>query len=228
MSAPRGSHRRLMARLALALLAVLAVVAPDAAAHTPATFVFTNKAENTRITSAADGTGSSSHHVFDLPGMGTMTCNTATFEGTATAAKVTSIQVKATYAGCSAGGVDVTFSMGDCEFSLGADGSFAITSAAGKNCSTKPILIETKKGCWAEISEQVLSGLSFTNINPSGKNEEVTMAMAVPKISGVTSILCTQWGGFTTGEYETGNTILRGEEDPGAGLIPMKRTATVP
>lgn len=217
----------LVACLVAALL-LLAGLSSVASAHTPATFVFSNKVEDTKIISTADGTGKQAHHVLNIPGAGVVTCDTATFEGTAAATKVTTITVKATYNNCTLGGVAAAVGLNGCEFKLGADGTFQITSAPGKNCNKEPMSIVAISGCGVVIGEQVLSGLTFTNINPSGKNEEVTMAMAVPKISGTNGFMCTSFGPFVGGEYETGNTILTGEQDPGAGLIPMKWVATVP
>lgn len=220
--------RIVAALLALATLGVGVLLVSSAGAHTPATFEFTNKAANTKITSTADGTGAQSHHVIDLPGAGQLTCKKVTFEGTAKATKVTTIRMTAAFSSCTLAGIEATVSMQGCEFVFGADGSFQISSAPGKNCTNEPIDISNSDGCHVWIPEQSLTGLSYTNINPSGKNEEVTMSMAVPKIAGTTQPGCEDPGDFTAGEYTTGNTILTGQEDPGANMIPMKRIATVP
>jgi hypothetical protein len=165
--------------------------------------------------------------VLKIPGDGDLTCKNALFEATAKATKVTSISVSVSYTGCTLAGVEATVLMQGCQYAFGADGSFQITSAPGKNCTNEPIDISSK-GCHILIPEQVRGGLTYTNINPSGKNDEVTMAMSVPEVSGVSNPGCKAEGEFVAGEFTTGNTILTGEEDPGTAAIPMKWVATVP
>jgi hypothetical protein len=76
-------HMAAAAVVAALAAAGMALLAAPAAAHTPATFEFTNGgSENTTIVSRQDGTGETAHQLFNIPSVGTITCTAPAYEGT--------------------------------------------------------------------------------------------------------------------------------------------------
>jgi len=175
-------------------------------------------AETTTVTSTADGTGKTAHHVIELDG-GTVTCSSASFEGSQSGKEATELTVNPTYKECTFSGTPVTVSTGGCAYGLHASKEFAIKSRAGKNCATEPIKVEFES-CKIEIGPQgPRELLGFHNIKP-GAVEEVTMEMSLTGIAyKATGAKCLKAGEFSDGAYKTGNTILTGAKPGGGAMV---------
>lgn len=174
--------------------------------------------ENTTVTSTADGTGKTAHHVIDAAGA-SLTCTSLSLSGTQAIKEASELKLGATYAGCTYVGLATTVSMGGCEFVLHSSGIFEIASKAGKNCATEPIKWEVA-GCKIEVPSQ--GGrelLTYKNIKP-GAVTEVTMEMNVTGITyKATGGSCVKTGEFSDGSYTTGNTILTGAKPGGGAMV---------
>lgn len=179
---------------------------------------FRAKGLETKVTSTADGTGKTAHHVIDAAG-GSLTCSSVTLEGTQAAEVAIELAVSATYKECTYLGQPTAVSMGGCGYVLHSGGELDIASRAGKNCATEPIKWEAA-GCKIEISPQ--NGrelLTFHNVKP-GSVTEITMGMNVTGIAyKATGESCAKKGELTDGAYTTGNTILTGAKPGGGEMI---------
>lgn len=194
----------LLAALALGLIASI----PAQAA------VFTNvNGGNTIITGSSDGAGTKTgHHVMNLPGNGTVTCNSINLQGTASNKEFAEMTMTVVYTGCNFLGQVATINMRGCDYLFRANGGFKIASKVEKNCATEPMEISVS-GCTVTLGEQEFaSGLVY---HPLGA-EEATMEMKLTKIVGnAVGVACPVPGAFANGEYTTGNTIFTGESDDG-------------
>jgi len=188
--------------LKIPLLAVMAVGALSAigAAGAQAT-EFDCDTANCTIGSEKDGTGTTAHHVIDVPGNGPATCNEGQFIATGQPFESTTMTVSAAYSGCTWLGQPASITMNSCRYTFTAHGAVSITGCAG----TK-IEIEIS-GCVATIGDQSLSGI--TDSGEPGLT--VTISLKVEKMHMVVEgPTCITQGTFTTGVYTTGNAILRG------------------
>jgi hypothetical protein len=197
-----------------------AVLVVSAGAHTPAKFEFP-KGGNTTLLSTVDGV----HEIY-IPSWGPLVCEKADFVGTVSGASATSVVVRPSYSECQLLGEEAQVLLNACVYEFKADGGFEIATLSGENCLKNNMEITTKAGCKVYIREQnPLSGIGYTNIN---NNEEITFSMTITKLEGF-RWECNPTGNFSTGEYKSGNTILRGVEDNATkGKLPIKWVATVP
>jgi hypothetical protein len=229
---------KLLFLAAMALSALSAFGTSAATAHTPAQFHSTlNSTTITSTTDTVEGSATA-HHVFDVPGGGTVTCREINAHGTAAASTVTTQTVTAAFpvkdtAGkqnCTFAGQGVTVDMGNCDYTFHSAGFISISNHAPNLCAlaTAPIQITTP-GCTVSIGAQgPLAGITYHNLN--FKHEEVaaasgqliTLSANVEGIHGEeVGAGCPAPGTFTTGKFTTGNTIL-------TGANPAKPTEMVP
>ncbi len=203
-----------------AAAAAAAVLVVSAGAHTPAKFEFP-KGGNTTIESTSDGT-----HVIDIPSWGPLECKQVSFSGTVSGASATSLTLEPAYSECQLMGEKAVVTMGSCDFFFGADGSFEITNHGLEACFKNDMQIETENNCKVYFRNQnKLTGIGYTNIN---SNEEITISMTITKLVGIRDN-CEPAGQFKTGEYQSGNTILKGvQDDATKAKVPIKWVATVP
>jgi len=166
---------------------------------------FHAKAAEATVTSTADGTGKTAHHVFDAAG-GNVTCSGIALEGQTTEV-ASALTVSASYSGCTFLGSSATVSMGGCAYLLHSSGEFDIVSKAGKNCATEPIKWEAA-GCKIEVPPQSARELlTYHNVKPASVSE-ITMQMNLTGLTYKSSGTCPKTGELSDGAYTTGNTIL--------------------
>jgi len=179
---------------------------------------FVSEVSETVVTSTADGTGKTAHHVIELDS-GVLTCSSASFEGTQSGEEAIELTITPTYKECLFSGSPVTVSTGGCAYGLHSSREFEIKSRAGKNCATEPIKVEFA-ACKIEIPPQAeRASLNFHNIKP-GAVEEVTMETSLTGISyKATGAGCPKAGEFSDGTYSTGNTILTGAKPGGGAMV---------
>jgi hypothetical protein len=205
----------LMAAMAIAALSAISASAAQAAQFT------TGGSGSAIITTDPDGTGTATHHVFDSPGNGSITCAAADFKGTVSNG-ATEITVESDVAGkenepyttCTFLGFSGAFvKMNGCEFVFEANGGVRVQSKPGRNCATEPIEFGIS-GCVGKVGPQNLTGATYKNLTAT----EITLSANVSNIAGSASgALCLTSGSFTTGQYTTGNTIITGLNDGSAG-----------
>lgn len=216
--------------LVLAAATAIALVVSPAGAHTPATFEFTNGGENTsKITTRSDGSAETAHQVFFIPSVGTITCTSVAYEGTAKGLSETVLRITNMFLNnCQLGKEGVTFSPQECEVTFTATGEMVIALVPGGNACGMTFTMNTS-GCVVSITEQTVSGLAYTNITGALENPEVTMTMTVTGTKGTRGAACAAPGSFTGGEIKKGNVIFTGREDNmKQGPIGLRWLATVP
>jgi hypothetical protein len=215
---------RTLKALLLAVMAVTAlgaIWASAAQAHTPA--LFHCEVEPCTITGTKHGTGKSAHHVFDVPGNGSITCNEITFD--ATLAEKTTTTITATgvaYHGCTFLGQAATVNMNGCDYTLHASTQVSI------QCPLKNEITFEAAGCQVHIPPQgPLNAVHYSTFKP-GTVDEITVAPLVTNINGTATGGCPAAGAFTTGEYTTGSVIATGETDTVTPtMVNITWTATV-
>jgi trypsin-like peptidase len=179
---------------------------------------FRSELAETAVTSTADGTGKTAHHVIEAGGA-TLTCASASFEGTQTGTAARELALAATYKECTYGGVATTVSMGGCGYVFHSSGEFDISSRTGKSCATEPMKWEAGK-CKIEVLPSFAHELlTFNTIKPGTVNE-VTTGINVTGITyKATGEGCAKKGEFSNGAYTTGNTILTGAKTGGGAMV---------
>jgi hypothetical protein len=214
----------LLAALAVTAFGVFAASAAQAAQFTAP---LAGAGATTTIKPAKDGTGKTSHHVFDIGNTATtsnvsFTCEEIT--GTGTAVGPASEEVLFTTPGyntCNAGGQAVTVQNTGCNFRFTASGLLHIVSEAGHNCAhgAEPIDI-TFAGCKVEVGAQTIEGIKYHNLNAagttvgSGEGSKVTIEPVInTKIVYNAKGANCEYGTTSNGTYTTGNTIVTGERE---------------
>jgi archaellum component FlaF (FlaF/FlaG flagellin family) len=179
--------------LGLALVAVFAmsaVVASGASALSPA---FTSEGSPTILTGSQEGSD-----VFTTHG-GTVTCTTATYEGTQTGTESSETEVTPTYSGCTAFGfVNVPIDVNGCKYVFTANQSMHIVCPAEKSIEV------TAPGCTVTVGTQTPTGpntIEYTNIG-AGTTMEVTLDVS---LSGIHYIEHNK-GSFPTCSFPTETT----------------------
>jgi hypothetical protein len=213
---------------ALAVTAVGALTASSASAHkTAEKFTNVTSASSTVVTTAIDGEAKSStaHHVLDVPGNGSLTCNAADLKGTVAAilepASITLEEEKANEVGfteCKFVGQTAKVKMNGCVFVFtpmnasiicpgGQEIEFSVGSA-GFSCTVK-----------VPGGQEFKEAVKFENLG-AGNERHVTAEVLAKGVKGtVLGPLClTETPAFTTGEYTTGNTLVTGFNDPNTGV----------
>jgi opacity protein-like surface antigen len=214
----------------MATLAVGALAASAAQAHTAA--LFHSEGSPTRVTITQEGeegtTGA--HHVFDAAGA-SITCKGAHFEGTQATVTAETLTVTATYTNCTFLGANVNVEMRGCDYVLHANGEVDIEPHGAGKCEVGTDAIKfAAPGCTVEVGKQTgLKELTFKNIN--GESEITSEAHLVGIKYSASGFLCpTPGANQTNGQYTTGNTVSKGETTTGTPPTPKKIwwTATVP
>jgi hypothetical protein len=169
-------------------------------------------------TTLPDGTAKNSHHVFIVTQgavSAATTCNSLTGNSTITGNTTKEITLTSlVYAGCNVAGEPSTVETGKCDYLFTSDGTVHV-----KGCEGGAIkIVVTATGCTFTIGEQTLGGITYTTIGTSPKRE-VTVSTNVTGIVGTANDSCTNLKinpGEITGDYTTGNTIVRGDAAGGA------------
>lgn len=209
---------------AMIAVAIAAFAVASAGAHTPAQFSFPKGAKE--VKSRPEEPAENAVQTIVVPGVGEANCTGISYFGFPEGSPTTSIKLTPSYEFCEFLGKEYKLFRQDCDFVFNANGTLSIVSETGGNCVNNPMLLTDEKAedCQVTFSEQVRTGVTYTNI-PTGKAEEVTAASVLKGLEGERLFKCAKTGPFTTGEYK-GNTILMGYE--GATKKPMTWAATVP
>jgi hypothetical protein len=217
---------------ALAVTAFSAPVASVAQASPKFTSVSAGAAETTTLFPAKDGTGKTSHHMFDFENFPvtssvSVTCEEITSTGTMVGSEKTEILfVTPAYKGCTAAGQVATVTNTGCNFNFKANGEMQILNESGKECAhgKAPIDIEFT-GCKVEIGTQNLAGVKYHNLNTAGttvKSNEGSKVTIQPAITGITynakGAAC-EYGTTSNGTYTTGNVIVAGSRPNGIAEV---------
>jgi hypothetical protein len=215
---------------AMAVLAMSAVAAQGAQAHTPA--VFHSELSETTITTLPDETAGTktAHHVFDINNNTmSITCNTVTVDSVITESTPTTITAdNVAYNTCTFNGQSVTVEMHGCHYMFHADGRVDIVG-----CNAGEKIKFSGNNCTVEVGEQ--SGLTEVTYHAgplrNGK-KTVTLEAHVTGIAYTASgTNCTETGAKTDGNYTTGNTIVTGSKKgsvAAADIVNIEWTPTVP
>jgi len=194
---------KLLLLAAMATLAVSAVAATGAQAEKE----FHTWSSETVITSKADGTGKTSHHVIDAAGA-SLTCGGFKSEismyGYKTLFWLTSRSVS--YESCTFVGQTASVNMNGCNYEYLANGWFGIACPFGKEVQ----ISVPSPVCNLTIPPQTNKGtISYTNIN---EKTAITVSTAVPSLKyTATGAGCPITGTYENGNYTTGNVIWNGE-----------------
>jgi len=138
---------------------------------------------------------------------GKVTCNSATYSGTTSAATTSEIEVEPKYSECTAFGfVSTTIDVEGCKYKFTPATS---TPQLHIICPAGKTLHVTAFNCWVKIGSQTLSGITYDN-SGSGTSRDVT---ATANVSGITYTQesksfpgCTN-GTFTNGTYVGAGTV---------------------
>jgi hypothetical protein len=195
----------------LAALALLAVGAVSAASASAAEFTVPGAVagEVTTITSTEDGTGTTAHHVFDVPNNGSITCPGVTLHGSITGPSTPGpVTLTAEYTtGCKFLGQNATVELTHCDFTFWANGTGELMNHEGQTC----LVHFSAAGCSVTLHPQHFTGITYHNIG-AVPNTEITASAAVNNLTGTAAVGCPVAGAFTTGQYTTGNVILTGSK----------------
>jgi hypothetical protein len=215
---------------AMAVLAMSAVAAQGAQAHTPA--LFHSELSETTITALPDETAGTktAHHVIDINNNTmSITCNSISADSVSTESTPTTITLdNFVYNTCTFNGQSVTININGCHYQLHADGHVDIAG-----CDAGKVISYTGNNCTVEIGEQ--SGLTEVTYHAgplrNGK-KTVTLEAHVTGIAYTASgTNCTETGAKTDGNYTTGNTIVTGSKKgsvAAADIVNIEWTATIP
>jgi opacity protein-like surface antigen len=234
---------------ALALAAVGALAASAAQAHTPEVpATFTSAAAKTTLTTLPDGSGKTTHQVFDIKksdGTGTLpiTCNSASGTGTLEGTQTTEALGKTPGfgGGCTFLGQSVTVTNTGCDFKFTADGTLHIVNDGALECAhgKQPIEFQTAAPleCKVEVGAQTLNGIKYHNLDAAGTTVETngqTITIEATNIGGITYNATGKdcpYGTTHNGEFTTGNAIITGDEHGTSTMTNIswhKAVATVP
>ncbi len=217
---------RVLGLAVMAVLAVSALWASVAAAHTPATF--TSKSTNTTLTAEQEN-----NQLFQAGGQ-QITCKEARFEATTSNQEVQEVtfQPKETTAkagevgyGACTFGVKVQVKMNGCDYLFTANNQVHIQCPAGKEIEFEGSFIGIK--CLVKIPAQGPRSLvTYKNIG-TGTTEEITVEA---NVQGITYTAqgsgCKEQGEKQNGVY-TGNAVATGEVDGNTTHTGIKWDATV-
>lgn len=189
-------------------LAVMAMLAMTAVAASAAQAVeFHSEIENTKVTGKTEA---GSNSVFDAAGA-SISCTSATFEGTQALLTSPTVTVTPVYSGCTFLGVlNVPVKTNGCQYTFHAAGGEV--DVTGASCTA--ITFEAT-GCKVEVKKQNgLKEVTYTNFG-SGTTREVTVTPHVTGITYTSSGLCPKNGTFSDGNYTSGNATVKGENSKG-------------
>ena len=207
----------------LAVVVVGAVSASTASAAHSAAEKFTNvtSASATVVTTEADGSGTTAHYVMDIPGNGSSTCNEVQLVGTMpSGAEPTSLFMEeegSGYTGCKFLGQNSTVKMEGCKVTFG--------SSTGVFCPEGKEITSSAGGCTVKIpgGQTFKEAVKYENLGAGGNDMYVTVELATKaEVKGsATGAGCLTPGSFTTAQYTTGNTLLKGWTDPKSTQKPI-------
>lgn len=194
---------RYLKTLGVAVVAVLAFSAVIASAASA-----TNKFHAAQTHTILKGS-QTTQHVFKT-NAGTVTCSTATFEGTQEAATQTQVTIAPNYNNCTAFGfINVPVHENGCHYLFTYDNTAHVT------CPSKPIEV-TAPGCNVTVDDQTIGTVDFNN---NGTKQDVNVVATVTGIDYTQhdeGITC-QGGFFTNGQY-TGTTTVTGQNTAGGAV----------
>ena len=205
--------------LGLALVAVLAMSAMAATAASADEFQ--SESESTTLTATQEKHlegGVEKNDRFTTTG-GIVECSTATYKGSQTGKKVTSVEVEPTYSGCTFAGLSAVIHTNECKykFTLTAGlttGSVQVVCPAGKEI-TVTVGPSTTLRCTIHVPPQTLGGITYSTIG-AGATREVTVAVNTgatlhySQTAGTGSGACATADNETTGTY-IGAAVVTGE-----------------
>jgi len=208
------------------LLSAMAIMAMSAIASTASQAAeFHSEQSETTLTLTTDGTGKTSHQVFDAAGA-TVTCAGVSGHGLVTTPTATTVTLDVNYYGpCTFVGQSASVSMGSCDYTVTSHGTVSITDSTGGSCAANPITISVPSPpCTVTVSNaagvnQNKHHIKFHNLG-SGSSREVTIEPTVTGISyTATGSGCPTAGSASNGEYTTGNVIVTGEVKNGTTMV---------
>jgi hypothetical protein len=205
----------------LAMIAASAFAAMNATAETGGHFTSDSPNKKTTIT-ATEEQGTSHHTVFEVEGLGGITCKHVLYEGTFEGETVTSVRLTPTYTHCTTVGTAtaVTVDPNECGF------EFFVAKKITTKHSTVKILCKgatkyiavTHPECEIRIPEQTLTGISYATTLETKHTITATATVgteALPKITthfekGFCVLL-----GTTHPASFSGSVTVKGFEDKG-------------
>lgn len=209
---------------AFAITALGTIAANSASAHKAAErFTNVTSSSSTVVTTEPDGVSGSStaHQVFDVPGNGALTCKDVELVGTIGAELEPTGLLMGEEGngptGCMFLGQAATAKMEGCKAKYANGGS--ITGCGGKEMTF------TAGACAIKIPEQgpFKESGKFENLGTGGNEMYITAEFATgAEVKGTASGAgCLTPGAFTTGQYTTGNTLIKGWSDPKSTQKPL-------
>jgi hypothetical protein len=208
---PEGVHGmiRNLKVLGITVIAVFATAAVMASAASAAEFHHTGGEENARTMASNAGQGA---HVFTAGLIGSISCNTATFTGTAFLPSTSpTVEVSPSYSGCTFLGIsNVEVKMEGCTYEFYVEGppfkgKVVIKCPAGKKINF------TASGCKVEVGPQTVNSASYTNL----ENETVKVSSNVTGITYTGSLTCPGATGTHSDGTYTGSAIATAETEFG-------------
>ena len=186
------------------LIAASLMSAFIAAASSASAAEFHSEAEKTTFTGVSEAAT-----VIDWAGA-TISCPSATYEGTGTTKTSPTLTTTANYnpggAKCTFLIFGVTLNMNGCDYVFHANGEVDV--AGGEACHG--ITFEGA-GCKLIIPAQTgLNGVTYTNVG-SGATREITVTPSITGIKYTATGLCPKTGTFTDGSITSGPFLLKGE-----------------
>jgi hypothetical protein len=220
------SHTFKLLRLtALAIFAVGVVGVPSVHAHKVAT-KFTNvEGGNTTVKNKVDGAlgTTTGHFVIDIPGNGSVTCNSLDLEGTVSDQEPATVTLHkgAENTKCTFLGLSTTFTLDGCTFSFTPEGTLKII------CPLGAVITVIGPNCTVDIKGQEFKNAAkYENVGSANPNMEITAEVATGQEIHMesTGAGCLSTGTTTKGQLTTWNQLFFGENDPSTG---MRKSLTV-
>jgi hypothetical protein len=207
---------------ALAIVAFSSVSISSAQASSTFTAPGAPAGETTTTKILKDGTGKTSHQVFDLGNSGStvsMTCEAIEGTGHIIGPQNSEITlITPALSGCQVAGQPLAVTNTGCDFRFTASGEVHIVSEAGKECSHgKQPIIYTFPGCKFEIGAQTINGIAYHNLADGTITVERNNLQYTYNAIGAAC----EYGTLNNGTWTTGNFILTGERPTGT-MVELK------
>lgn len=196
--------------LGLAFGAMLAITAVTASAASAGEFHHTGGAEKARTMASNAGEGP---HVFTAGLIGSISCNHATFTGTAFLPSTSpSVEVLPSYSGCTFLNVsNVVVNMTGCTYDFFVEGAApSFKSKVVVTCPTGKKIHFSASGCTVEVGPQTVNSVDYTNILA---NETVTVNSTVTGITYTGSLGCPGATGTHSDGTYSGAAVARAETE---------------
>ena len=216
---------------ALAVVAFSGILVSSALASGTFTAPGAGAVETTTTKILKDGTGKTSHQVFDLGTSNgsvivSMTCEELTGTGHLIGpANEEFTLIRPGLGGCTAGGQALAVSNLGCNFRFKANGELHIVNDGANICAhgKQPIMYEFP-GCKFEIGAQTLNGIKYHNLNAagttvgSGEGSKITVERSgIQYTYNAVGAAC-NFGTTNNGNWTTGNFILEGQRPAGTAV----------